>query len=181
MFVRFVKVQNQRPFLSLLKMSNNYLKNMNNILFRLSIDFTLIYHKSSQVKSQSNFVGFHRVFILISSLLFFNSCTDQYSQGKRIYSTLCSNCHGDDGHGLKKLIPSIITSNTITDPQKLVCTIKNGINADSLDTRLSVMPSHKKLKAAELTNLINYINAEFRKESKYFKISEVERWMSSCK
>lgn len=154
---------------------------MSNILFRFSNNFTFIHLKSNQVKTQSNFVGFHRVFILISSLLFFNSCTDQYSQGKRIYSTLCSNCHGDDGNGLKKLIPSIINSKTISDPQKLVCTIKNGINADSLDTKLSVMPSNKKLKAAELTNLINYINAEFRKETKYYKINEVELWMLSCK
>ena len=69
----------------------------------------------------------------------------------------------------------------MADPQKLVCTIKNGINPDSLDTKLSIMPAHKKLKAAELTNLINYMNSAFRKEHKYYKISEVEAWMLSCK
>ena len=151
---------------------------MSKIISLINNKILLFYPKSKG--SQKNFTKSLHVLFIISTILFLYSCTDPYSQGKRIYTTLCSNCHGDDGNGLKKLIPSIVDSKILSDPQKLICTIRNGINADSLDTKLSVMPSHKKMTEVEMTNLVNFLNQEFRKDKVYFNLKDIGLMVKKC-
>jgi mono/diheme cytochrome c family protein len=121
----------------------------------------------------------YSVVILLLTATFFN-CNDHYSQGKRIYISLCSNCHGEDGSGLKLLIPALNKNDFLKSTDSLVCIIRNGVNADSLDSKLSVMPSHKKITAVEMTNLINYVQKEFLENKIYTPINKVEEYLKKC-
>lgn len=119
--------------------------------------------------------------IFLGVLIVFIGCGDQYSQGKRIYESLCSNCHGEDGSGLKHLIPSLQNNADLSNTSLVVCTIKNGINADGSNSNLSIMPSHPKMTAVELTNLMNYMNQTFLKEPQYITIENVTESLKACK
>ena len=115
--------------------------------------------------------------VLMAGLI---QCTDRYSQGQRIYGALCSNCHGEDGAGLQKLIPGLNQNKLLQDHQKLVCIIKNGVNADSTDEKLSVMPAHKKMTTVELTNLINFLQHHFLQKEDYLSLEEVATYEKNC-
>ncbi len=121
-------------------------------------------------------------FLAIALLCFcFNSCDDTYSQGKRIYSALCANCHMEDGSGLNKLIPALKGSSYLSgDSKGLVCVIRNGFRADSLGLTLRYMPAHPKMTDVEMTNLVNYLSMNFGNQ-KHWQLSEVKKNLQQCK
>jgi mono/diheme cytochrome c family protein len=120
------------------------------------------------MKIKSNFLLF------ALGLMAFSSCDDTYSQGERIYTALCANCHMDDGSGLNQLIPPLKGSLYLTgQKQGLVCVIRQGFRADSLGLTLKYMPAHPKMTDVEMTNLVNYLSRSFGNE-KYFKLEEIK-------
>jgi hypothetical protein len=88
----------------------------------------------------------------------------------------------EDGSGLKKLIPAISSSPYIktNDPSKLICLIHNGINADSLGFKEKYMPSAKKMKDVELSNLLNYLQEKFNEGKNEYKLEDIKRDRSKC-
>lgn len=122
------------------------------------------------------------LFTSFSIFLIFSGCNHQkFPQGQRIYSARCSNCHMPDGNGLGKLIPSLHNDNLALNSQHVVCTILNGINADSLGQTISVMPAFPDMTAVEMTNLINYLTSEFWKSGEVSKISNITQLVNDCR
>ena len=122
-------------------------------------------------------------FFLIGSLLVAIGCnTSTYSQGKRIYQSLCENCHGEDCQGLEKLIPALTPAHFSNENlDNTVCIIINGINADKLGEDMNVMPANKKISQVELTNLINYIRNDLFKMNTELNLILIDKATTNCK
>ena len=60
----------------------------------------------------------------------FWSCSyEPYTQGKRLYQAFCSNCHMDNGEGLRSLYPPLANSDYLEkNHDQLACIIANGIS-----------------------------------------------------
>lgn len=117
----------------------------------------------------------------IASLGLFHSCQDTYSQGQRIYTSLCANCHMDDGSGLNDLIPPLKGSAYLNGTKEgVVCLVYQGVRADSLGLTLKYMPAHPKMTEVEMTNLLNYISNQFS-DGKTWTLQEVKTLHKSCK
>lgn len=106
-----------------------------------------------------------------------------YSQGKRLYTSLCENCHAMDGSGLKKLIPPISNENDLKFSIDLIpCLIKNGISTnDSISLEGTyVMPAYPKLTPAEIANICNFLIYEFDYDKSYFSEKEIKSITQRC-
>ena len=122
-----------------------------------------------------------KAFLVLTCLALYHSCQDTFTQGQRIYSTLCANCHMDDGSGLNDLIPRLKGSRYLNgEKEGIVCIIKNGIRADSLGLTLKYMPSHQKMTEVEMTNLLNYLSTTFS-SGKPWTLSEIKTLKKNCK
>ena len=83
-----------------------------------------------------------------------------------------------DGKGLGELYPDLSESKYLTsDFADLTCLILNGKQSDQLAT--IYMPAHKSLKAAELTNLINYMSDRWGNQ-KVIQLNDVIKQMKNC-
>lgn len=124
------------------------------------------------------------VYLVVLCILFtIGACqSNRYVQGKRIYGTLCENCHGEKGQGLENLIPALSPANFENkNLDRTVCVIKNGVNANKLGVLLNVMPNHPKITPAELTNLINYIKNDIFGMMEETSLKDIEEKLKSCK
>ena len=114
-----------------------------------------------------------------------SSCsTNTYKQGEMLYKAHCSDCHMDDGQGLKLLIPPLAGVNFLAeDRSKIACIIKNGLN-DTLQinnkTYFQEMIAIPHLIEAEMTNIINYINQAWGNDLGYVMINEVKAALEAC-
>lgn len=117
------------------------------------------------------------VIILVISVCL--SCQqEKYTQGKRIYKALCSNCHMDDGNGLGQIYPSLHKSIYLGDKiEDLTCLIRTGKQSSHLST--VVMPGFSKLREAELSNLINYLSHEWGNQE-ILPITSIREQIDSC-
>jgi len=85
----------------------------------------------------------------------------------------------EDGSGLGKLIPPLDSSRlTLSDPEKLICLIRNGLPVN-LHTGQQ-MPPNKKLNEVELTNLINFLGAKYAFNPQTVQVPEVKKMLSGC-
>ena len=107
------------------------------------------------------------------------------NQGERLYVQHCAGCHGDQGQGLARLIPPIAGADYLADHRaELPCIVRNGQNEVIVVNGIgyhNVMPGHKELSPAQLTNLLNYIESHWGNESKPRTIREVEEQLAACK
>ncbi len=111
------------------------------------------------------------------------SCDENpYHQGRRIYTKLCSNCHMEDGSGLKNMIPAMSQSIPNHSIENIICIVSQGVNADSLGMAMQVMPSFKKqLSDVEFTNLVNFLDYEWNNaQHKAFKVEDVKTFRNKC-
>ena len=114
-----------------------------------------------------------------------SSCsTNTYKQGEMLYQAHCSDCHMDDGQGLKLLIPPLAGVDYLAeDRAQIACIIKNGLN-DTLQinnkTYFQEMLAIPKLSEAEITNIINYINQAWGNDMGYVQINEVKSALEAC-
>jgi mono/diheme cytochrome c family protein len=102
-----------------------------------------------------------------------------YSQGEIIYQYYCGNCHMEDFSGLGKLIPPLDSSRlTISDPQKLVCLIRNGkpVNPETGQA----MPANPSLNEVELANLINFLGAKCGLKFQTVQVDQVKKMLAGC-
>lgn len=118
------------------------------------------------------------VLIVISIAVCFSCQQEKYTQGKRIYKALCSNCHMDDGNGLGQMYPSLQKSVYLHDKMNdLTCLIRTGRQSSHLST--VVMPGFTNLREAEMSNLINYLSHEWGDQS-ILPITSIREQIESC-
>jgi mono/diheme cytochrome c family protein len=120
-------------------------------------------------------------------VLLFHACKEgqRFVQGERIYNSYCQNCHMEDGQGLGKLIPPISNSDYYLNEYKnLVCIIKYGMTKQIIVNNISYseeMPGVKHLTTAELSNLINYMNAKWYPDKPLVTPSDISTNFDDCK
>ena len=103
---------------------------------------------------------------------------EKYTQGKRIYKALCSNCHMDDGKGLGQIYPSIQKSVYLHGKMdELTCLIRTGKQSSHLST--VVMPAFDHLREAEMSNLINYLSHEWGDKTN-LPITSIREQIKTC-
>ncbi|WP_128544232.1 DUF7133 domain-containing protein [Larkinella soli] len=93
-----------------------------------------------------------------------------FAQGRQLYLSTCSGCHGTDGAGLNRFAPPLIGSDWVLGDQKrLALIILHGMegpvdvvgktyNAPEI---LPVMPSHSTMDDASITAILTYIRNEW--------------------
>jgi len=111
--------------------------------------------------------------------------SNPYVQGARIYENNCANCHMENGEGLRSLIPPIAASDYyLKNYTKLPCIILNGQNEKIIVNGIEyheVMPALKLMTAAEMTNLINYMNHRWYADKQVERVDSIAQRMENCK
>lgn len=79
-----------------------------------------------------------------------------------------------DGSGLAGNIPSLTESEVAANNANLVCVILKGIKAEPLE-----MPAQE-LEAIPLTNLVNYINHQFKEKTAEVRLDSIKTWIKNC-
>ncbi len=108
-----------------------------------------------------------------------------YSNGKVLYETLCSNCHGEDGTGFKALIPPLKKSDyLLEDLNRAAIIIKFGqrgpitVNGQEFN---QPMPANPKLTNIEIAELITYIGNSWGNASEEMTIAKVEAALAAAR
>lgn len=124
------------------------------------------------------------LYLTITSVFFsflFQFCkysTEKYKEGKKLYISSCSSCHGENAEGLGKWYPPINNAQLILQNRNnLPLWIRFGIYSDSshrFKTQLGIadMPEHPHLNNIDICNILNFLNDQFWKQSPY-SIQEV--------
>lgn len=126
-------------------------------------------------------IAFALVFLIV--LIFWLSLQKSSGKGEAIYKENCMSCHGEDGNGLKKLIPPLAQSDYwINNKSKIPCIIHKGMK-DSIIVNgriyYQIMPPDNKLSEIDLANLINYINKKWYEDT-FINPEEVKRMLEQC-
>lgn len=100
-----------------------------------------------------------------------------------MYKNFCSNCHMDNGQGLKGLYPPIANSDYFQkNKDNVPCIIRHGlhdtilVNGIRFDTPMAAIPQ---LKDPEIANIINYIEHTWG-NGEYITIKEVQEALKKC-
>jgi len=124
--------------------------------------------------------------IILLLIAVLQSCDrEAYPQGQRIYNSQCANCHMEDGQGLGRLIPPIQNSDYyVQHYDDLVCIINYGMSGKIVVNGVEyeeIMPAARKLTEAELSNLINYMNAQWYPAKKEVNFNSIRESLNNCK
>lgn len=121
------------------------------------------------------------LFLCISFII---SCKPKYYQGEVSYNQHCANCHGLDGEGLKSLYPPLSNSEYLENNiLNLPCIIRYGlnerivINSKEYDTPMAGIAE---LDEIEISNIMNFIQSKWVKESTFISPKDVKTILDSC-
>ncbi|SFC70797.1 nitrite reductase (NO-forming) [Parapedobacter composti] len=111
--------------------------------------------------------------------------TAQYiTNGQKIYSMHCQNCHGARGEGLGNLYPPLTdTAFLLSHRQQLACMVKNGISGPmEVDGRVfnTEMPPNPQLAPVEIAYVLTYIGNSFGNKMGIFPQEEVQAVLDNC-
>lgn len=127
--------------------------------------------------------------VLATGLLFAVGTTGCFSnkqnEGAQLYQTHCASCHGEQGQGLRRLIPPVAASDYVaTHRSYLPCLLRNGMRGPVVVNGIEynqVMPGHKNdLTDAEITNLLNYVQQSWGNKNEPYTIREVTELLGPC-
>lgn len=110
---------------------------------------------------------------------------EQYMvQGQALYNAHCSNCHQEDGSGLRRLIPPLASSDyMIQDVERTVCIIKYGMEGQIIvndEDYHQKMPGNEKLKDIEIAQIATYIYNSWGNQKGYIGVQDVSSYLKSC-
>ncbi|MCP9235324.1 cytochrome c [Lewinella sp. JB7] len=116
-------------------------------------------------------------------LLGFACGQTEHLQGKALYATHCSNCHLDEGQGLRQLIPPLAGSDYLRErPADVVRGIRHGMAGPMLVNGVTYdhpMPANVDLTDFQIVNIVNYINTAWGNQYDLVTVSEVRSWLST--
>ena len=119
--------------------------------------------------------------------LFAMGCQEiPYSDGKQVYESQCTSCHGAQGQGLQGLIPPIAGTDWLNTPElraKVACGIRYGMNGKiTVNGREyeGVMQSFPKLSDVDIANVMNYMANNFGNSAPTVHLPEVQQALSNC-
>ena len=101
-----------------------------------------------------------------------------YSNGRKLYKTICANCHMENGQGLGRLIPPLANSvYLLKNRSDLPRTIKYGINGPMIVNNIEFnqpMPANPDLTDLEIAEILTYIGNTWGNEMGGFTLEDVE-------
>jgi len=113
----------------------------------------------------------------------FSACNNEDPVAKT-FQNKCGNCHGNNGEGLKQLIPPIANSDYLQKHhENLICIIRNGMSDTIVVNGImhhQIMPDNKDMSVIEMTNLVNYINRNWYPDRPHLTTKDVREKMDSC-
>ena len=103
--------------------------------------------------------------------------------GKSAYKTKCSSCHGDNGEGIKSLVPPLVHSDlAIAHFDSIPCWITKGMNhpikVNGTEYDQPMYPLD--LNEIQIANVMNFISKEFLKTELETNAREVKARMKNC-
>ncbi|MGB3779234.1 MAG: cytochrome c [Tunicatimonas sp.] len=105
-------------------------------------------------------------------------------QGQVLYRAHCSNCHQEDGTGLRRLIPPLAQSDyLLADVDRTLCLIKNGLQGPIVvnDTSYNqIMPANKALRDIEIAQIATYIYNQWGHAEGLIPTSRVANALHEC-
>ena len=121
--------------------------------------------------------------VVVLSLLL--SCNiNPYQQGAILYNNFCASCHGEDGAGLRGLVPPLAQADyLIYNQDRLACIIRYGlkdsiiVNGRLYDQPMEGIPN---LNDVEITNIINYINHSWGNDLEVVKHADIKSSLERC-
>ncbi len=105
-------------------------------------------------------------------------------QGQLLYRAHCSNCHQEDGTGLRRLIPPLAQSDyLLADVDRTLCLIKNGLRGPIVvnDTLYNqIMPANEGLRDIEIAQIATYIYNEWGHAEGFISTTRVADALDQC-
>jgi mono/diheme cytochrome c family protein len=106
-------------------------------------------------------------------------------RGRALYTNYCANCHGDEGEGIKKLVPPMAHPYML-DPARIACAIHYGKKGDILlgDTLYNGwMLAFETLEVDQIRDIINYVNERWNKNHEWSpsEIPDIHLWLDHCR
>lgn len=126
----------------------------------------------------------HNVLIILAFGVTLWACNPLANPGKDLYEEHCQNCHAQNGKGLRGIIPSLHAEEYLTQFRaQLPCMVLYGIEGEMKvngKTYKGKMPANPHLTAAEVSNILNYVQEEFNQKLKPFTLKETQALIDSC-
>jgi cytochrome c551 len=148
------------------------------------------------MKAASNRIFPCLLSLIILSLLWLCGCESKpakqssikfrqyYLQGQELYSLHCSNCHQQDGSGLRLIYPPLDTSDYMNNNfRDVLCLIKKGkegeivVNGKKFNQR---MPSFTHLSDLEIAEISTYIYNTWSHQKGLIEVKQVSETLSTC-
>lgn len=99
-----------------------------------------------------------------------NALAKQDPEGKFLYYTYCSACHGESGQGIAPAAPRLAGNSTVIagDPRNLIHIIANGEQTPVTEAHPPyVMPAYKEtLTEEQIVSIINYLRSSWGNQAK---------------
>lgn len=118
---------------------------------------------------------------LITIIFSCNFSPETFKEGKLVYETYCSGCHGAQMDGLRDLYPGL--KDVIWYDQnrsQIPCWIKKGITTERLRKGKQEMPAHTELSNIQICNVLNYLNSNTWNLKVPFTIEEINLAIKEC-
>ncbi|WP_400190598.1 c-type cytochrome [Hymenobacter sp. B81] len=119
------------------------------------------------------------------ALLLSGCFTDRQNEGQRLYAARCASCHGEQGQGLRRLIPPLAGADYLARHRAgLPCLVQHGQQGPVVVNGVEynqVMPGQHDLTDAQITNLLNYVQSNWGNQLEPYTISEVTRLLEPCR
>jgi mono/diheme cytochrome c family protein len=114
------------------------------------------------------------------------SCfSNRQNEGATLYASHCSNCHGTQGEGLKRLIPPLAKSDYLAKNRAgLACLVRKGmtgpvvVNGVEYNQLMPAADSH--LTDSQITNILNFVQTSWGNQGEIFTIREVSEQLRGC-
>ncbi|WP_149525213.1 MULTISPECIES: c-type cytochrome [Sphingobacterium] len=111
--------------------------------------------------------------------------TMQYAtNGQKVYTTHCQNCHGANGEGLGKLYPPLTDTVFLNvNRDKLACIVKNGMSGEITVNGVKYnqeMPGVPQMNATDIAYVLTYVTTYFGNSKTHFTREEIEKYLAKC-
>ena len=107
------------------------------------------------------FLMFYFIFLMKISLNLFTKkpLKESLSDGQEIYNDFCSQCHLEDGKGVKGIYPPLAKSDFLTDIDRTISSIKYGLKGPITvnGEKYNSMMVSQGLDDEEISDVVNYI------------------------